>query len=184
MFDILVRVFDPEILLKKGQEAEGRGHLNEARDLYAQAVAEARWVEGATSLSGALRTFGGIERRLLHLDTSLQAYAEAASVSHRQGDLAGEVEALLASGEILAGRKQIPEAEKILNHALELSQAAQDPQPLPQARALHGLALLSEVSNPQETLLLWQAAATMYEAAGSEEKVTECKRYVAFLLGI
>lgn len=177
-------MFDPEILLKKGLEAEVRGSLDEARDLYAQAVAEARWVEGAQPLAHALRTLGGIERRLQHLDTALQAYAEASAASQRQGDLAGEVEALLATGEILAERKQTQPAEQALNRALELCQMEQEPQPLPQARALHALAQLSEVSNPQETLLLWQAAATMYEAAGSEEKLAECKRYVAFLLGI
>jgi len=59
-----------------------------------------------------------------------------------------------------------------------------DPPALVRARALRMLALLKEkTASEDELLLLWHAAATLYEADEKPERAAECRAHLAFLMG-
>jgi tetratricopeptide (TPR) repeat protein len=176
-------VFDPQTLLERGWQAERDLQPDEARDLFAQAVAEARWVAKPLLLVRALMALGETEHRLQHLARALDSYVEATSVCQKYGNLIGQAAAMLKAAGVLNEQKKPAEAEAAFAHSLELCRTAADAPPLPQARALHGLALLKEPTAPEEAVLLWQAATSLYDAAGESELKAECKRHAAFLMG-
>jgi len=176
-------MFDPELLLAKGDAAATNGLQEDARDCYAQAVAEARWVDKPALLAQCLRTLAEAEHQLRHQASALDSYTEAALVSQHLGDAANQARALLAVAEIYLEQKSPSEAEKAYDQVITLCEAKPGVDAHLQAQAFHGMAKLTEVRKPAESLLLWQAAITLYEAAGENEKLSACKLHVAFLTG-
>ena len=73
-------MFDPEPLLTSGYEALHGKRIHDARDLFAQAVAECRWITDRSLLVKALRALGHVERDLDHRTTALQCYRRAAAI--------------------------------------------------------------------------------------------------------
>ena len=180
-------MFDPKILLDKGWEAVRSHQLEEACDLFAQSVAEARFVPDPTLLISALMALGAIESDLQHPSKALESFREASTVSECAASPARQAEALIEAAKILRRQRKNTEAAGICDQILSLFAPASNEALLPRARALRVLARIKEdaedAANSEELILLWQAAATLYEAAGEQERLDECKSQIAFLLG-
>jgi tetratricopeptide (TPR) repeat protein len=177
-------VFDPETLLKRGLEAYKSHRPEEALDLLAQAVAEARWVANPALLAHALMTLGQVECEMKHPATALDCYSEAASVCEHAANLHGQAEALARTAEILRGQGKTARAEAACNQVIALCESQADAHPLPHASALRCMALLKDgTAEAEELHLLWLAASALYEAAGDGDRLAECKSQLAFLLG-
>jgi tetratricopeptide (TPR) repeat protein len=177
-------VFDPKTLIERGLAALSNRQPEQACDLFAQAVAEARWVNDPAVLAQALMTLGQTEHSLQHPATALDSYREAAAVCAQAGDAAGQAEALAETAKVLRAQGKTNQAEAACEQLLELLQPLPDPPALVRARALRMLALLKEkTASEDELLLLWHAAATLYEADEKPERAAECHAHLAFLMG-
>lgn len=177
-------VFDPETLLASGRKAHCENQCQEARDLFAQAVAESRWVADTALLAKALKALGQIERELKHGGTAIDCYSEAVGIYRGSGDRLACASALRHIAEILAEQKSLIEAEAVYSEALEIYRTHAEANPLEQAHAMRGLAQLKSGGQAhEEALFLWQGASHLYGAAGEAARVAECDAHVAFLLG-
>ena len=177
-------MFDPETLLKRGLDAYKNHRPEDALDLLAQAVAEARWVANPALLARALRTLGQVECEMKHPATALDCYFEAASVCEHAADLPGQADSLARIADILRGQGKAARAEAVCNQVFALCQSQADAPLLPHASALRCMALLKDgTAGAEELHLLWLAASTLYESAGDTVRLAECKSHLAFLLG-
>lgn len=177
-------MFDPEILLTKGCEALRENLPEDARDLFAQAVAECRWVKDPALLAKALKALGQMERDLHHRGTALDCYREAAGIYRNLEDQLACADAIRHIAEIFGEQNLPAEAEACYEEALEIYRTHPEAAPLDQAHAMRGLALLKNSADAHEEAgLLWQGASHLYAAAGEPAKVAECDAHVAFLLG-
>lgn len=177
-------MFDPKTLLDRGKDALEGHHPEEACDLFAQAVAEARFVQDPAPLIEALMELGQTESSLRHPATALDCYREAATVSEVADALELQANALIEAAKILRGQNKNDEASALCQHILALVEPGSQAALLPRARALRMLAHIQEDSaTPDKLALLWQAAAALYESAGETARAAECKSQLAFLLG-
>jgi tetratricopeptide (TPR) repeat protein len=180
----LSQVFDPETLLVKGREARAEHRLVEAQELYAQAVAECRWVKNPPLLAKALNALGQVERDLHHSSTAIDCYRQAAAIYRELDAQVGLAHTIRHIADILREQKRSADAEKAYNEALEIYRSNPDAPGLDLANALRGFALLKDGNGAgEEALLLWQEASYLYAAAGVEAGVSECKMQIAFLMG-
>lgn len=176
-------MFDPEPLLARGHQARTEHRLEEARDLFAQAVAEARFLPERTLLIRALKALAQIERDLRHPTTAIKHYREAAALQQAAGDSLGWAHSIRHIADILREQKTLAEAESLYEQALSIYRTDPEARPLDHANALRGLALLKDHSgDPEEVLLLWRAAQALYDKAGVQAGIAECARHIAFLL--
>jgi len=177
-------MFDPETLLIQGREASGEGRLDDARDLVAQAVAEARFVKDKAPLGKALRALGQAERALKHQDSAIQCYREAAAISLALGDRLAWAHAIRHVADILREHKRTTEAADWYSKVLEVYRTHPQALPLDHANALRGFALLKDsAGDTEEALLMWQGASTLYSTAGVAAGVAEAQGHIAFMLG-
>jgi tetratricopeptide (TPR) repeat protein len=156
----------------------------EACDLFAQAVAEARFLERPVLLVEALMALGQTECGLRHSATAVDCFREAATVAEHHTEPALQAEALIEIAEILVQQQRNAEAAAVCDQLLAVVQKAENDAARARARALHLLARIQEKSAEQDELvLLWQAAAALYEVADENQMAAECKSNLAFLLG-
>lgn len=178
-------MFDPEPLLASGREARRQQRFDDARDLFAQAVAESRWTPDDGLRARALKGLGQAERDLRHYTTALKCYREAAAIEAEAGDELAWAHTVRHIADILRELKDWPGAESNYNDALAIYRRRADAPVLDHANALRGLALLKDqLGASEEALLMWQAAKCLYEKAGVEAGVSECESHIAFLQGI
>jgi hypothetical protein len=171
-------------LLDKGWAALGNHQPEEACDLFAQAVAEARFAGNPAFLASALMALGQTECGMNHPATAIDCYREAAGVCEHAGDSAGQVTALVEVAAIFRAHKKTEDSNAVCEQLLAVPQLSSDAAPLPRARALHMLALSCEDSASHDELeLLLQAATALYEVAGELGRAAKCKSQLAFLQG-
>lgn len=180
-------MFDPEPLLADGQQARREDRVEEARDLFAQAVAESRFLADPALLIRSLRSLAQTERDLRHPDTAIKCYREAAQLQRKHGDELGWAHSVRHIADILRGQKKLAEAEAAYLEALAVYSSHLDRLPLDHANALRGLAVLKDLTldktgETEEVLLLWRAAKSLYQTAGVEAGIAECASHIAFLL--
>ncbi len=177
-------MFDPEILMTNGREARAENRLEESRDLFAQAVAECRWVKDNTLLARALKGLAQAERDLQHPTTALQCYREAAQIYRALDDRLAYAHTIRHSADVHRGQNTLPDAARLYEEALEIYRTHPDALPLDHANALRGFALLQDAAgHPEEALFLWQGASHLYSAAGVQAGFAEAEQHIAFLLG-
>lgn len=177
-------MFDPEPLLALGHEARRERRLEEARDLFAQAVAECRWCADRKLLARSLKALGQAERDLKRTMTALDCYRRAAAVEQDLGDQLAWVHTMRHIADMLREQKDYFQAEPIYANVLEIYRNRADAQALDRANALRGMALLKDATAAaEEALLMWRAARGLYEEAGVEAGINECQSHIAFLLG-
>ncbi len=176
-------MFDPEPLLAGGYQACREHRFEEARDLFAQAVAESRFLPDRSALITSLKALGSAERDLRHPTTAIKCYRDAAALQHTTGDQLGWAHSIRHVADILREQKLPREAEAAYDQVLVVYAQRPDPPVLDYANALRGLALLKDhAGDVEEALHLWRAARAKYEAAGVEAGITECQTHIAFLL--
>lgn len=177
-------MFDPEILLAKGYEARRENLVEEARDLFAQAVAESKWIPNLDLRARALEALGQMECDLNHPSSALRHYREAAEIHRGQGHPLAQAHAIRQVADILRGQKMVPEAEVAYSEALAIYRGQPDTAPLDLANLLRGYAQLRDAAGDQEqALLFWMEASHLYETAGDKAGVAECKSQIAFMTG-
>jgi len=179
IFDMLAKVFDPETLLERGREAREAGRPDEASDLFLQAVAEARWAGKPALLVHALMTQGRAARSMKRLEAALHSFHEAAALCSGNGGV--EAEALLEIAAVLREQEKTAEAKAAYHRALDRIQSNPVASSFDEARCLQGLATLEEATNPEEAVLLWQGATSLYAAAQAHDRCAECQQHLAFL---
>jgi tetratricopeptide (TPR) repeat protein len=178
-------MFDPEPLLALGHEARREMRLEDARDLFAQAVAECRWGADPKLLARALKAQGQTERDLKRTTTALECYRHAASIEKGLGDELAWAHTMRHIADMLRERKEYAQAEPIYTDVLEICRGHSAARVLDHANALRGMALLKDAAGtPEEALLMWRAARCLYEQAGVEAGIDECQSHIAFLLGM
>jgi tetratricopeptide (TPR) repeat protein len=178
-------MFDPEPLLALGHEARREMRLEDARDLFAQAVAECRWGADPKLLARALKAQGQTERDLKRTMTALECYRHAASIEKGLGDELAWAHTMRHIADMLRERKEYAQAEPIYTDVLEICRGHSAARVLDHANALRGMALLKDAAGtPEEALLMWRAARCLYEQAGVEAGIDECQSHIAFLLGM
>ena len=156
----------------------------EACDLFAQAVAEARFLHNPLVLVEALMALGQVECSLKHPASAVDSYREAADVAGNNGEAERQAEALIEIAALLEAQKRTEEGSTICDQLLALQQKQENDAALPRARALHMLARFQEHDTEHDELaLLLQAAASLYETAGDHSHAAECQSQLAFLLG-
>ncbi len=176
-------MFDPEPLLRNGYEARRDRRLEEARDLFAQAVAESRWTGNTHLLASCLKALGQVERDLSHPTTALQCYRQSAAIEQSSGDRLGWAHSVRHVADILREQKEFSEADTGYQEVLQTYRAHTDARPLDHANALRGMALLKEaMGDSEEALLMWRAASGLYGSAGIEAGTAESESHIAFLL--
>ena len=180
----LAKVFDPEILLAKGYEARRENLVEEARDLFAQAVAESKWIPDLELRAKALEALGQVERDLKHPDSALKHYREAAELHRKHGQMQNLAHCIRHLADILREQKSLPESETAYSEALAIYRSQPETTPLALANLLRGYALLRDAAGDEEqALLFWMEASHLYEAAGVAAGVAECKSQIAFMTG-
>lgn len=178
-------MFDPEPLLALGHEARRERRLEDARDLFAQAVAECRWGADPKLLARALKAQGQTERDLKRIMTALECYRHAAAIEKGMGDQLSWADSMRHIADMRREQKEYTKAEPIYTDVLEVYRSRSDTRVLDHANALRGLALLKDAAGtPEEALLMWRAARCLYEQAGVEAGIDECQSHIAFLLGM
>jgi tetratricopeptide (TPR) repeat protein len=178
-------MFDPEPLLALGHEARRERRLEDARDLFAQAVAECRWGADPKLLARALKAQGQTERDLKRTTTGLECYRHAAAIEKGMGDQLAWVHTMRHIADMLREQKEYAQAEPIYAEVLEIYRGRSDARALDHANALRGMALLKDAAGtPEEALLMWRAARCLYEEAGVGAGIDECQSHIAFLLGM
>jgi tetratricopeptide (TPR) repeat protein len=177
-------MFDPEKLLDLGREARAENRLDDARDLLAQAVVEARWLRNQGMQATALKAWGQVERDLKHPDTAVKCYREAAGIYRALGDRLGEAHSIRHVGDIFREQKSAKEAASSYDQALEIYRNHPATPSLDLANTLRGVALLKEAAGADEdALFCWQEACQLYAEAGVDAGVAEAQNNIAFLLG-
>jgi tetratricopeptide (TPR) repeat protein len=178
-------MFDPEPLMALGHEARRERRLEDARDLFAQAVAECRWGADPKLLARALKAQGQTERDLKRIMTALECYRHAAAIEKGMGDQLAWADSMRHIADMRREQKEYTKAEPIYTDVLEVYRSRSDTRVLDHANALRGLALLKDAAGtPEEALLMWRAARCLYEQAGVEAGIDECQSHIAFLLGM
>lgn len=177
-------MFDPGLLLTSGYEARREGRSEDARDLFAQAVAESRFSPDRTILARALKALAQIERDLHHRSSALKCYREAAEIQRELADQLGWAHTVRHIADVLREQNSLSEAETSYSQALEVYRNHPDSPVLDRANALRGYALLKDkAGNHDDALLMWCGAKALYETAGVPAGVAECASQIAFLLG-
>jgi len=180
----LAQMFDPAELLKKGREARRENRLEEAREMFEQAVAEGKWLEDRSYLVAALRGLGQAERDLKRPDSARKAYRRAADLCRELGDALGQAHSMRHCADIEREMKLAADAKRDYEAALAIYCSRADTPPLDLANTLRGFALLQDGAGvDEESLLLWQEASHLYETAGVQAGVDEAKQHIAFLYG-
>lgn len=170
--------------MERGWDCVRAHNPEEACDLFAQAVAEARFVHSPLQLMDALMALGQTECGLRHPATSADCYREAAAVAEAAEEPARQSVALMEIAEIYFAQGRAEEAATLCDQLLAVPQKDENDAALARARALHMLARIQENSATYDELaLLLQAAATLYEVAEQNQLAAECKSQLAFLLG-
>ena len=170
--------------MDKGWEYVRACKPEEACDLFAQAVAEARFIHNPLLLVEALMALGQTESGLQHPATAVDIYREAAAVAEHSGEPGSQVQALIEIAQTLFRQERTDEAAAVCDQLLAVIQKTEEDAPLARARALRMLAGIQEkMASQDELALLWQAAATLYEVAGDYAHADECKSQLAFLMG-
>jgi tetratricopeptide (TPR) repeat protein len=178
-------MFDPGLLLAGGHEARRERRFEDARDLFAQAVAESRYTLDRSVLAQALKALGQAERDLRHPSTALKCYREAAEMGRVLGDELALAHTIRHIADIQREQKLFTAAAASYNEALALYGKHAAAPPLDRANALRGIALLrDQTGDSHEALLMWRGAKTLYENAAVPAGVAECEAHIAFLLGV
>ena len=177
-------MFDTKTWMNKGWAFVKANQPEEACDLFAQAVAEARFLHNPCVLLEALMALGATESGLRHPATALDCYREAVDVAAHHRMPREQAEAMAAVAELLVEQKRTEEAATVCDQLLSIVQKNEFDAATARAGALRMLARLNEAVAPiDELALLWQAAATLYEYAGELDLAAECKSQLAFLRG-
>ncbi len=178
-------MFDPGLLLARGYEARREHRSEDARDLFAQAVAECRYTPDRSLLANALKALAQAERDLQHPGTALKYYREAVDIERNRGDALAVAHTIRHIADIQREQKSFEDAAVSYDEALELYSKHPGVPPLDRANALRGIALLKDkTGDPHEALLMWRGAKALYQTAGVAAGVSECEAHIAFLLGV
>jgi tetratricopeptide (TPR) repeat protein len=171
----------PDTLIESGYEARGAGRLEDAKQLFAQAVELSRGSADMRLLARSLTGLGQIERDLKNSVQALQHYQEAASIHRGLPDPLRFAHTIRHVGDILRNEGSVAQARPCYEEALTIYRDHHETSHLDLANAIRGLALLKgDAGEREQAMSLWQEAKGLYNAAnvqpGVEESDAQIKR--------
>ncbi|MFD7016009.1 trypsin-like peptidase domain-containing protein [Streptomyces sp. NPDC059928] len=146
------------------------GPMEQAVELFTQAVALAERLADRPALHGALFGLGDAQRQLGRLDDAVGPLARAADLAHELGDSEHEVHALLSLSLAHSYRGDGESALAGADRLTELARASGDPLTIARAGNARTIALLT-LGRWQETADAGVETARAYRAAGSREAI-------------
>jgi tetratricopeptide (TPR) repeat protein len=171
-------------LISRGLEARREDRLEDAWFLFSDAVHRCRKAKDTGMLAEALAELGQIEREEGKTQAALRHYGEVVELLRKEGDGGRVAHAIRHVADIERGLGNLVKAGAQYEEALALYREHMQPPALEMANALRGYALLkAETGEDEEAKYLWYEALALYEQAGVEAGVAECRLHLAFLLG-
>ncbi|HTE40258.1 MAG TPA: tetratricopeptide repeat protein [Steroidobacteraceae bacterium] len=170
-------------LMHSAQVARREGRLQEAHQLYAQALGLCRQVAAETladskrNLIAALKGLGQIERDLGRGRVACPLYVEAVELCRLEGDVLLLAHTVRHLGDIHQELGNLAPADKCYREALAIYRTASGVERLDLANALRSFAVLHD-SLARDSTALWIEAKNLYEAAGIVEGVEGCARRI------
>lgn len=159
---------NPEDLISQAREARRKGRLNEAKQLFSQALqlcGEATDAVRAQALTG----LGQIERDSKNNQAALGHYLEAAEVYRSLADPLRLAHTVRHVGDILRSEGRFEEARLRYDEALGSYRQRPERADLDLANTLRGFALLCQsIGETENAKSFWQEAKQLYETAHVE----------------
>jgi tetratricopeptide (TPR) repeat protein len=162
---------DPKELISSGFIARREGRLDDARQLFADAVDFAG--EPATR-AHALTCAGQIERDLGDDTGALERYQEAAGIFRKLNDPLKLAHTVRHVADILSHQGMATLAARCYDESIAIYRKNPATPPLDLANTLRGYAMLKVQTGAEDgAKLLWKEARDLYAAAGVEAGVQE-----------
>lgn len=170
--------------IERGRGARRERRLEEAKDCFIAAVALGRRSVDRVMLAQALTGLGQTERDMGNSVSAIKHYLDAAEVYRTLENPLALAHSVRHAGDILREQGRLAEAKPHYNEALGIYREHAQTPPLYLANTLRGCALLQDALGlTEEAMLLWHEAVALYEAAGVEAGVAECRSHLAFHMG-
>jgi tetratricopeptide (TPR) repeat protein len=171
----------PGALIRLGHEARSEKRLEDAKQLFAEAVELCRGAADQPMLASALTGLGQIERDLRNNAAALQHYEDAANIYRGLSDSLRFAHTVRHVGDILRAQGSLAQARPCYEEALSIYRAHAGTSDLDLANAIRGFALLeADAGETEHATSLWREAGKLYSAtnvqAGVEESETQIKR--------
>jgi len=163
----------PHQLVQRGRRARF-AKPDEARALFAEAVAKSRQTVARRELVEALKGLAQIDRDLGRRKEAMPFYEEAVAVCRDIGDSLLLAHTLRHLGDLHHDEARDDLAEPLYTEALALYRAS-NPSPLDLANALRSLAII------KDSQALWEEAHRLYAAANVQSGVVETATRLAKL---
>jgi tetratricopeptide (TPR) repeat protein len=170
---------DANTLIQRGHAARREYRLEDALQLFSEAVLAARREGNDADLVHALKGLGQIERDLGRGERALPLYEEAVELCLALDDTGGLAHTLRHLADIHQDAGGWSAAEPLYEQALRLYRGDPSTSVLDLANAVRPYALLRErLGDGEAALALWREARALYLAAGIAEGVQECDRHL------
>jgi tetratricopeptide (TPR) repeat protein len=164
-----------DTLLTLGYEARRAGRLENAKQLFAEAVELCHGAADQAVLARSLTGLGQIERDLKNMVQALQHYEKAASIYRTLPDPLRFAHTIRHIGDILRNEGSVERARPCYEEALAIYRDHNETSHLDLANAIRGFALLKEdAGEAAPAMSLWQEARELYNAANVQPAVQEC----------
>lgn len=176
---------NPDTLMGLGYEARREKRLEDAKQLFAEAVEFCRsGAEDHAVLARSLTGLGQIERDLKNNAQAPQHYEEAASIYRSLPDPLRLAHTIRHAGDILRNQGSLEQARPCYEEALTIYRGHAETPDLELANAIRGFALLAaDAGETDRATTLWREARELYIAVNVQAGVHESDAQLRRLAG-
>ncbi|PYV81016.1 MAG: hypothetical protein DMG93_16895 [Acidobacteria bacterium] len=170
---------NPDTLISSAYQARKEKRLQDAKQLFAEAVELSRGSGDRAALARALTGLGQTERDLKNNDQAVQHYRETAEIYRSLPDPLSFAHTIRHVGDILRNQNSIERARPCYEEALTIYRTHSETPTLDLANAIRGFALLIENAGETEhAISLWREARSLYEVVNVQAGVQESDDHI------
>lgn len=174
----------PNELIASGYIARRERRLEQARELFTEAVRLSRKTADSSLLASSLIGLGQMERDLAHSDASVQHYREAVEQLRSCSDRLRLAHTIRHLADIFRENGCAEDASSRYEEALKIYREHTETPPLDLANALRGFAILKgAVGEKEKAKSLWREARSLYGSVNVQAGVEESEIQIARLTG-
>ena len=171
-----------EELIASGYKARKDRRIEQAKEIFSEAVRLSRNAADRLLLASSLTGLGQIERDLDSNSVALQHYREAVDILKNEPNRLRFAHSIRHLADILREEGSLAEAAACYEQALKVYRENTETPPLDLANALRGFALLqTELGDKEQANSSWQEARSLYKSVNVQAGVEESERQIARL---
>jgi tetratricopeptide (TPR) repeat protein len=172
----------PESLLEQGRMAKKERRLEDATELFRNALTECGESNSRALRATLCEELAYVERNLRDVDAAERHYREASEIYRSLENPLKAAHTIRHAADILREQKKPDQAALLYAESLEIYRMQKETPLLDLENAVRGFALLKEQTGDRtEAMNLWREARDLYELTGIEAGVSESDARISLL---